>query len=260
MNNLSIPQSNSERQLFIFDFNGNRFRAFRDNETGIWFIGPDVTKILEYANSAQAISDNVDAEDKAYAMIVSGQDIPPISNGFRPGSTVVVNESGLYSLMIRSNKPEAQRFKHWITSEVLPSIRKTGKYEIKPGPRSALDALSQTVQILIQQQNQLDELRQDVGSQALAIENIREELADRDFFTIEQWCSKQGIKTTPSISSKWGKDAKALSRARGIEVKEFYDRRYPNPLGRYHKSVLLDVCVAKPKSNPQQSLFNYDEE
>lgn len=88
-----------------------------DNEP--WFVGKDVTKILGYSNSRKAISDHVDNEDKG---VTKCDTLGGTQN------LVIINESGLYSLIISSKLPNAKKFKHWITSEVLPSIRKTGGY------------------------------------------------------------------------------------------------------------------------------------
>lgn len=84
-----------------------------------WFIGKEVADILEYANTAKAIRDHVDEEDKLTERIVlSGQN----------REVIFINESGLYSLILSSKLPNAKRFKRWVTSEVLPSIRKNGGY------------------------------------------------------------------------------------------------------------------------------------
>jgi len=84
-----------------------------------YFIGKDVADILEYSNTQKAIRDHVDEEDKLTERIVlSGQN----------RSVILINESGLYSLILSSNMPNAKKFKHWVTSEILPTIRKTGGY------------------------------------------------------------------------------------------------------------------------------------
>ena len=84
------------------------------------FIGKQVCDILGYVNSRKALADHVDAEDKG----VTKCDTP----GGKQDVTII-NESGLYSLILSSKLPKAKEFKRWVTSEVLPSIRKTGKYE-----------------------------------------------------------------------------------------------------------------------------------
>lgn len=84
-----------------------------------WFVGKDVTKILEYANPSKALADHVDIEDKLNNVSLS-------SLGQRGGW--LINESGLYSLILSSKLESARQFKRWVTSEVLPSIRKHGAY------------------------------------------------------------------------------------------------------------------------------------
>lgn len=84
-----------------------------------YFVGKDVAGILGYTNTPKAIRDHVDDEDKLTERIVlSGQN----------REVIFINESGLYSLILSSKLPTARKFKRWVTSEVLPSIRKTGAY------------------------------------------------------------------------------------------------------------------------------------
>lgn len=84
-----------------------------------WFVGKDVTKILGYQNASKALNDHVDKEDKLNNESLS-------SLGQRGGW--FINESGLYSLILSSKLPKAKDFKRWVTSEVLPTIRKHGAY------------------------------------------------------------------------------------------------------------------------------------
>lgn len=84
-----------------------------------WFVGKDIAFVLGYSNSRKAIIDHVDDEDKGVTKcdtLGGSQDL------------TVINESGLYSLILSSKLPTAKKFKHWVTSEVLPSIRKHGAY------------------------------------------------------------------------------------------------------------------------------------
>lgn len=105
----------------IKTFTNNNFGTVRtichDGEP--WFVGKDVAEILGYKNTSKALADHVDTEDKLNNDSLS-------SLGQRGGW--IINESGLYSLIISSKKPEAKAFKRWITSNVLPTIRKTGGY------------------------------------------------------------------------------------------------------------------------------------
>jgi prophage antirepressor-like protein len=85
------------------------------------FVGKDVATALGYSNTSKAIQQHVDHEDKG---------ILPIRETAYETRAVVINESGLYSLILSSKLPQAKAFKRWVTSEVLPSIRKTGRYEL----------------------------------------------------------------------------------------------------------------------------------
>lgn len=87
-----------------------------------WFVGKDVAEALGYSNTSKAIITHVADEDKIIKMLPNSQ------NGKTVGKTYIINESGLYSLILSSKLPSAKEFKHWITAEVLPSIRKTGGY------------------------------------------------------------------------------------------------------------------------------------
>ena len=107
----------SDVQLYSFD--GNQVRALTDEHGEPWFVAKDVCAVLGYANPSKAINDHVDDEDKLNNETLS-------SIGQRGGW--LVNESGLYSLIITSKMPNAKAFKRWVTSEVLPSIRRHGVY------------------------------------------------------------------------------------------------------------------------------------
>ena len=102
-------------------FNNAEFGQVRtvtiDNEP--YFVGKDVAKILGYKDTSDALKKHVDAEDKLTGHFAdSGQN----------REMYIINESGLYSLILSSKLPKAKQFKHWVTSEVLPTIRKTGGY------------------------------------------------------------------------------------------------------------------------------------
>ena len=87
-----------------------------------YFVGKDVATILGYSNPRDAISKHVDDEDKGVAKYDTLGGVQDLT---------MINESGLYSLILSSKMPTAKKFKHWVTSEVLPSIRKTGSYSIQ---------------------------------------------------------------------------------------------------------------------------------
>lgn len=102
-------------------FNHPEFGELRTVEIDgvVWFVGKDVAESLGYSNARKAVLVHVDAEDKG------------VTKWDTPGGTqqmTIINESGLYSLILSSKLPSAKEFKHWVTAEVLPSIRKTGGY------------------------------------------------------------------------------------------------------------------------------------
>lgn len=88
----------------------------------IMFVGKDVCDILEYQNGSRDINRHVDEDDRQKIMLFDGT---------KENETIVINESGLYSLIFSSRMPNAKKFKRWVTSEVIPSIRKNGYYDMR---------------------------------------------------------------------------------------------------------------------------------
>ncbi len=108
-------------------FNSSEFGDMRtvtiDDEP--WFVGKDVAEALGYSNARDALSKHVDKEDKGVAKCDTPGGKQDLS---------IINESGLYALIFGSKLESAKRFKHWVTSEVLPTIRKTGGYQKQLSP------------------------------------------------------------------------------------------------------------------------------
>ena len=103
-----------------------------------YFVGKDVAEILGYAKPENAIANHVDSEDKTSTLIQG-------SGSNYKSKTIIINESGLYSLILGSKLPNAKKFKRWVTSEVLPTIRKHGMYamdELIENPDLAIEALT----------------------------------------------------------------------------------------------------------------------
>lgn len=111
-------------KVIPFSFHSNELRVLeRDGEP--WFVAMDIAEVLGYSD-AQAMTRRLDDDETQNLQIV----------GFGNRGATVINESGMYSAILGSTKPEAKAFKKWVTSEVLPTIRKTGGYQM---PRPALD-------------------------------------------------------------------------------------------------------------------------
>lgn len=110
-------------KLQNFNFEGNNVRTILINNEP-FFIGKDVAEVLGYSNTRDALNRHVDEEDKNTVAIHDG-------NKGNPNQTAIA-ESGVYSLIFGSHLESAKHFKHWVTAEVLPAIRKTGAYQGKP--------------------------------------------------------------------------------------------------------------------------------
>jgi prophage antirepressor-like protein len=192
-------------KIFRFRGAGMKIKLFKNNQINVeirtlidekgepWFVAKDVAIILGYTNPQKAIRDHVDDEDKRGERIVT------------PSGTqeaIVINESGLYSLILKSNKPEAKKFKRWVTAEVLPTIRKTGGYVANdelfidtylPFADETTKALfKQTLEIIKQQNKQIQTMKPKA--------DYFDELVDRKLLTNFRDTAKElGIKQNKFI-------------------------------------------------------------
>lgn len=145
-----------DSNLQLFAFEGSQVRALEiENEPR--FVAKDVAKILGYSRTADAVRTHVDPEDKGVGEIQT------------PGGKQklqIINESGLYSLILSSKMPNAKKFKHWVTSEVLPTIRKHGAYmtdekafDVIHNKTGLVDLLQQAADQLRQKDIQIEEMK-----------------------------------------------------------------------------------------------------
>ena len=116
-----------------FNFNNNELQVIANNGE-VWFIAKDVCNILGIAKHRSAVS-RLDDDERGSVLVDTLGGKQSVSS---------INESGLYSLVLGSRKPEAKQFKKWVTSEVLPAIRKTGKYQIE---LTAMEQISHALQL-----------------------------------------------------------------------------------------------------------------
>lgn len=139
-----------------FDFEGNEVRTLKVNDEP-YFVGKDVATILGYSDTNQAIRNHVDDEDKLTRKFNgSGQN----------RSMTIINESGLYSLILSSKMPNARKFKRWVTNEVLPAIRKHGAYmtdqkafDVVHNKNGLADLLQQAADQLKQKDIQIEKMK-----------------------------------------------------------------------------------------------------
>ena len=120
-----------------------------------WFVGKDVAQVLGYSDTNKAIAMHVDEEDKL-------NDKTALSLGQRGGW--LINESGLYSLILSSKLPGAKQFKHWVTSEVLPSLRKHGGYIAGQEELSDTELIAKALLVADRSPDHFRDLRKMVGA------------------------------------------------------------------------------------------------
>lgn len=153
-------------KMQLFNFEDQQVRTLKiDDEP--YFVGNDVAKILGYSNYRNAVVDHVDDEDKLRTQIkYAGQN----------REVTVINESGLYSLIFSSQMPDAKKFKHWVTSEVLPAIRKTGSYQIPQTPEEQLRLTMKVTNRLVGRVDKVEKDLQHIKDTAEVDEQQRYEL------------------------------------------------------------------------------------
>ena len=139
-------------ELRLFNFENNQVRTLLINNEP-WFVGKDVAEILGYSNPRDALSKHVDSEDKNSVAIHDG-------NKGNPNLTII-NESGVYALVFGSKLQSAKKFKHWVTSEVLPTLRKTGSYATPQltGEELMAKALIEAKSVMERQNKQIIEMK-----------------------------------------------------------------------------------------------------
>ena len=194
-------------------FNNDEFGSIRtwvvDDEP--WFVGKDIATILGYAKPENAIANHVDDEDKTSTLIQG-------SGSNYKSKAILINESGLYSLILSSKLPSAKKFKRWVTGEVLPSIRKIGSYN---KPMSELEILQCSINQLIEQERKIKALETQQGEQVKRLDIIDSRLEvlngvhiestgrDRLNAMVRAYVVKKGI----SYAEGWKDFKKAYNRA-----------------------------------------------
>lgn len=139
-------------EVQLFNFENHEVRSLLLNNEP-WFVGKDVAEVLGYAKPLNAIAQHVDKDDSLKQGLTD-------SLG-RQQKTIFVNESGLYALIFGSKLESAQKFKRWVTSEVLPTLRKTGQYQAKElsGQELMAKALIEAQNVLAAKDKQIEEMK-----------------------------------------------------------------------------------------------------
>ncbi|WP_239748569.1 phage antirepressor [Mammaliicoccus sp. A-M2] len=180
-------------ELQIFNFDSNEVRTVVVNEEP-YFVGKDVAKILGYKRTADAIKQHVYSEDKGVGKIQT------------PGGlqkTTLINESGLYSLIFSSKLDSAKRFKRWVTSEVLPAIRRHGIYATD----SVIEQTIQNPDYII---HVLTEFKKEKEQRMLLQQQIGELKPKADYY--DQILKSKKLITVNAIAKDYGMTAQALNK------------------------------------------------
>lgn len=168
-----------------------------------WFVGKDVADALGYSNSRDALARHVDDEDKTSVVI------PDTGSNYK-SKTTLINESGLYGLVLSSKLPTAKKFKHWVTREVLPAIRKHGAYLT---PEKVEEALLNP-DTLIRLATELKEeraLRKAAELDAASAKQLIGELKPKADYT-DRILSSKGTVPTTAIAKDYGMSAKTMNK------------------------------------------------
>ncbi len=181
-------------------FNSTEFGEVRtiviDNE--VWFVGKDVCDILKYQNGSRDINRHVDEEDRIKEMIAQYQNGTLVKT-----QTILINESGLFSLALSSKLPKAKEFKRWITKEVIPSIRKHGGY-LTP---AKIEEVLSNPDTIIKLATELKKLRTENQMQA---QQIAEFKPIKEY--VDLILQSDGTVTTTQIAADYGLSAKKLNK------------------------------------------------
>lgn len=143
----------------------NNLQIFSNNEFGnirtatidgqVWFIGKDIAEALGYSNASKAVSTHVNANDR----ILQTLEADSQNGNVVKTQTALINESGLYALIFGSKLESAERFKHWVTSEVLPTLRKTGSYGMPQGKELLALAVIEAQKTIEEKDKEIERMR-----------------------------------------------------------------------------------------------------
>lgn len=213
-----------ELQIFNNEEFGNVRSLMIDNEP--WFVGKDVAEALGYKNVRDSLARHIDSDDKRDGVVIHD------SMG-REQKPIIINESGLYSLILSSKLESAKKFKHWVTSEVLPTLRKTGSYaKVPTDPR---ELLMLTIKAHEQTAQRVDVLEEKVSDleKSTTIDSSQQ-------YTLER------IAKTTVISALGGIDSRAyqlMSRKLFSNIWRDYKKYFK--LGSYRDTLKTDYENAK---------------
>ncbi len=188
--------------LQVFESGLGELRAIKEDEQ-VWFVAKDVCDVLELTNPTVALQ-TLDSDERSKF------------NLGRQGEANMINESGLYSLILASRKPQAKAFKKWVTSEVLPSIRRDGGYMVVQEEETEEDLIARAL-ILAQKSlqrktKQLEQAEKTIELQAPAVEYHDKVLNIEGYMTVDETAKELGLRSAQQLNQML-KDKKVIKRS-----------------------------------------------
>ena len=221
----------NELQIFENEEFGKIRTAVIDGEP--WFVAADVCRALEIRNPSETLK-RLDDDERSTLSLTEGTS----PKGGNPNMNIV-NEPGLYVLVLGSRKPEAKDFKRWITHEVIPSIRKTGSYSVALSPA---ELLVKQAQLLLEHERRMDAVEENQKALAEDITEIKAQIETHPtgWYTVAGYASLTGANIALHEAKRLGKRAAALSRDCGYAIGKTPDARFGH-VNVYHEDVLKEV-------------------
>ena len=246
----------------------NKLQVFKNENLGkirtiiindeVWFVGKDVARILGYAKPENAISTHIDNEDKTTTLIQG-------TGSNYKSKAVIINESGLYSLILSSKLPRAKEFKRWVTSEILPQIRKKGYYSSSPEDflkQAILEIVKQIVPEIINatkstyqnymvieddyehfnlNRNKIEyfpnEIRENIDEMLLNMQECQK----MNFSLIARYCSANGYcVSSPTVKKYFERNFEETETGVDIMERRLNKKYNLTPFGKKVKKKLLD--------------------
>ncbi len=224
-----------EKNIILFDFEEKSIRIMLIDEE-IWFVAVDICKILEHSNTSQAVKDSCkkDGISTAYT----------IDNMGRNQQVTILNEANMYRLVMKSKAKNAVSFQDWVVEQVLPTIRKTGKYENSNVALNSMEIMRKQLDYLIEHEKKIQAHEQKLESHELRILDIEAQIktTNKDYFSLAGYYALQ--KKAWDLSNKdaqaVGKMLAKASQSNNIPVIKVHDSKYGEVNG-YHKDILQSV-------------------
>ncbi len=200
-----------ENKIQVWNYESSEIRTIeKDGEP--WFVGKDVATVLGYSNPRDAINKRVDDEDKGVAKCDTLGGIQDLT---------IINESGLYSLVLSSKLPSAKKFKRWVTNEVLPSIRKHGAYMTEQTLERALTSPDFLIELATQLKAEQEQRKRLETTVAVQEQQIAELQPKASYYDVVLNC--KDLLSITCIAKDYGKSGVWLNRylnQNGVQYKQ----------------------------------------